>query len=72
MISDLLYLSYEMYETFYGCSIAAKAVSAVSNCLTLRDIAARHAHKSGSLTNLHNFIALSHLDLSQKSNKIVG
>jgi hypothetical protein len=61
-----------MNDTFYGCSIAAKAVSAVSNCFTFNEIAAKQAQSKPYLTKRHNFIAFSHLPFSQKSNKSVG
>lgn len=61
-----------MKDTFSGCYIAANAVYAVSSCLTFKEIAARQAQSKGSLTNLHSFIALSHLPFSQKSNSNVG
>jgi hypothetical protein len=40
--------------------MAAKAVYAESNCLTFKEIAARHAQSKGYFTKRHNFIAFYH------------
>jgi hypothetical protein len=72
MISDFYSRISEIKATFSGCSMAAKAVYAESSCLTFKDIAARQAHNKFSLTNLHSFIAFSHLPFSQKSKRRVG
>ena len=51
-------------------SIAAKANSAVFNSRLLSDVAAKHAQRVYSLTNLHNFTAFSQRFFSVNSNNI--
>jgi len=52
--------------------MAAKAVSALYSFLFFKEAAARQAQSKGSFTKRHNFVAFSHLPLSQKSSRIVG
>jgi hypothetical protein len=56
-IYEVDYFTSVIYITFSGCSIAAKAVSAISSCLAFKEIAARHDQSRGSLTNLQSFVA---------------
>lgn len=71
-ISEGLSLNSLIKITFSGTSIAAKAVSALYSFLCFREAAARIDQRTGSLTNLHNFVAFYHLPFSQKSRRIVG